>query len=165
MLCGRKIGKLDFCEHCVFGKQYRVSFGTGVHRTKDTLDYIHSDVWGPSQVPSKGRASYLLTLIDDYSRKVWVYLLKHKSDVFATFKQWKVMIEKQTGKTVKRLRTDNRMELCFMEFDQFCKNERIVRHRTVRYTPQQNGVAERMNMTLLERARCMLSNVGFSMRF
>jgi len=43
-LCGKKIGKLDFCEHCVFGKQYRVSFGTGVHRTKDTLEYIHSDV-------------------------------------------------------------------------------------------------------------------------
>ena len=53
LLCGQKIRKLDFCEHCVFGKQHRVSFGTGVHRTKDTLDYIHSDIWGPSQVPSK----------------------------------------------------------------------------------------------------------------
>jgi len=86
LLCGQKTGKLDFCEHCVFGKQHRVSFGTGVHRTKNTLDYIHLDVWGPSQVPSKGEASYLLTLIDDYSRKVWVYPLKNKSDVFATFK-------------------------------------------------------------------------------
>ena len=54
----------------VFLASSTVSFGTGVHRTKDTLDYIHSDVWGPSQVPSKGGASYLLTLIDDYSRKV-----------------------------------------------------------------------------------------------
>jgi len=70
LLCGQKTGKLDFCEHCVFRKQHRVSFGTVVHKTKDTLDYIHSDVWGPSQVPSKGEASYLLTLIDDYSRKV-----------------------------------------------------------------------------------------------
>jgi len=74
------------CEHCV-GKEHKISFGIGVHRTKDTLDYIHSDVWGLSQVPSKGGASYLLTLINDYFRKVWVYPLKYKSDVFATFKQ------------------------------------------------------------------------------
>ena len=70
LLCGQKTEKLDFCEHCVFGKQHRVSFGTSIHRTKDTLDNIHLDVWGPSQVPSRGGASYLLTLIDDYSRKV-----------------------------------------------------------------------------------------------
>ncbi|ONK68536.1 uncharacterized protein A4U43_C05F12960 [Asparagus officinalis] len=109
LLCGQKTSKLDFYEHCVFGKHHRVSFSTGVRRTKGTLDYIHSDIWGPFQVPSKGGARFLLTLIDDYSRKVWVYPLKHKSDVFATFKQWKVMIEKQRGKKVKNLRTDNGM--------------------------------------------------------
>ena len=70
MLSKQKIGKLDFCEHCVFDKQHKVSFGTGVHRTKDTLDYIHSDVCGPSQVPSKGGASYLLILIDGYFKKI-----------------------------------------------------------------------------------------------
>ena len=72
------------------------------------------------------------------------------------------MIEKQIGKKVKHLRTDSRMEFCSMEFDQFCKNEGIVGHHTVRYTPQQNRVAERMNRTLLEKARCMLSNTGLS---
>ena len=70
LLCGQKTGKLNFCEHCIFGKKHIVSFGTGVHRTKDTLDYVYSDVWGPSQVLLKGETSYLLTLIDDYSRKV-----------------------------------------------------------------------------------------------
>jgi len=53
LLCGKKIGKLEFCEHCVFGKQYGVSFVTGIHRTKGTLDYIHSDVYGLSQVYRK----------------------------------------------------------------------------------------------------------------
>ena len=53
LLCGQKTRKLDFCEHCVFSTHYRVSFSIGVHMTKDTLYYIHSDVWGPSQVPSK----------------------------------------------------------------------------------------------------------------
>lgn len=75
------------------------------------------------------------------------------------------MIEKQTRKQVKRLRTDNGMEFCGGSFNEFCNNEGIVRHRIVRNTPQQNGVAERMNRTLVERARCMLSNAGLSKEF
>ena len=165
LLCGQKKGKLDFCEHCVYGKQCRVKFSTAVHRTKGTVDYIHSNLLGPSPVVSKGGAQYLLTFIDDYSRKVWVYFLKRKSDVFVTFKQWKALIEKQTGKKIKRLRTDNGLEFCSGEFNEFCKNEGIARHCTVRHTPQQNGVAERMNRTLLERARCMLSHAGLSKDF
>ena len=68
----------------------------------------------------------MLTFIDDYSRKVWVYILKHKDEVFAQFKQWKTMIEKQTGKQIKRLRTDNGLEFCGGAFNEFCKNEGIV---------------------------------------
>ncbi|KAL5858125.1 hypothetical protein ACOSQ3_005583 [Xanthoceras sorbifolium] len=165
LLCGQSTSKLDFCEHCIFGKQKRVSFSTAIHRTKGTLDYIHSDLWGPARVPSKGGARYMLILIDDYSRKVWVYFLKHKNDVFATFKQWKALVEKQTGRKIKRLRTDNGLEFCQGDFNEFCKNEGIVRHLTVRGTPQQNGVAERMNRTLLEKVRCMLSNSGLSKDF
>ncbi|KAG9458369.1 hypothetical protein H6P81_002877 [Aristolochia fimbriata] len=146
---------MDFCEHCIFGKQKRVAFSTGIHRTKDTLNYIHSDLWGPAQV----------TFIDDFSKKIWVYFLKSKSDVFTNFKQWKCRIEKQTGRQIKRLRTDNGLEFCSGEFNKFCKDEGIVRHHTVRHTTQQNGVAERMNKTLLERARCMLSNAGLGNDF
>ncbi|GKV22644.1 hypothetical protein SLEP1_g32496 [Rubroshorea leprosula] len=160
-----KIGKLDFCEHYVYGKQCRLQFGKEVHRTQGIVDYIHSDLWSPSPVASKGGAVYMLIFINDYSRKVWVYTLKSKSDMFLTFKQWKTLIEKQTGKQIKRLRTDNGLEYCSGEFDTFCKNNRIVRHRTVKMTPQQNGVAERMNRTLLERAQCMLSNAGLSKDF
>ena len=165
LLCGQSTSKLDFCEHCIFGKQKRVSFSTAIHRTKGTLDYIHSDLWGPARVPSKGGARYMLTFIDDSSRKVWVYFLKQKNDVFTTFKQWKALVEKQTGRKIKRLRTDNGLEFCQGDFNEFCKNEGIVRHLTVRGTPQQNGVAERMNRTLLEKVRCMLSNSGLSKDF
>ncbi|KAG9446280.1 hypothetical protein H6P81_012408 [Aristolochia fimbriata] len=165
LLCGQSTGKIDFCEHCVFGKHKRVAFSTANDITKGTLDYVHSDLWGPAQVVSKGGAKYLLTFIDDFSRKVWVYFLKAKSDVCTVFKKWKCMIEKQTGKQIKRLRIDNGLEFCSREFDKFCEDEGIVRHRTVRHTPQQNGVAERMNRTLLERARCMLSNAGLGKEF
>ena len=71
-----------------------MSFDKGTHNTKGILDYIHSDLWGLSKVPTKGGASYILTVSYDFSRKVWVFFLKKKSNVFATFKQWKTMIEK-----------------------------------------------------------------------
>ena len=76
-----------------------------------------------------------MTFIDYYSRKVWVYFLKNKSNVFVTFKQWKMLIEKQIGKKIKRFRTNNGLEYCLGEFDEFCKNDEIVRHRTIRETP------------------------------
>eukprot|EP00268_Persea_americana_P021408 TRINITY_DN21352_c0_g6_i1.p2 TRINITY_DN21352_c0_g6~~TRINITY_DN21352_c0_g6_i1.p2 ORF type:complete len:105 (-),score=8.32 TRINITY_DN21352_c0_g6_i1:815-1129(-) len=93
LLCGQKLGKPDFCEHCVFEKQCRVKFSAPVHRTKGTLDYIHYDLWGPSRVPSLGGGRYMLTFIDYYSKKVWVYILKHKDEVFVQFKQWKTDLE------------------------------------------------------------------------
>ncbi|GAA0184262.1 hypothetical protein LIER_31550 [Lithospermum erythrorhizon] len=95
----------------------------------------------------------------------WVFIMKQKSDAFKHFKDWKTLVENQTGKKVKRLRTDNGLEFCSSEFDEFGKAEGIARHHTVRHTPQQNGVAERMNQTLLERTRCMLSNAGLTRMF
>ncbi|KAG8480237.1 hypothetical protein CXB51_024800 [Gossypium anomalum] len=165
LLDGQGICKLNFCEHCVFGKQKRVRFTRGIHNTKETLEYIHSDLWGPSRVPSRGGANYMLTFIDDFSRKVWAFFLKQKSDVFSAFKSWKIMIEKQTGKQIKYLRTDNGLEFCSDEFNRLCKSEGIVRHLTVRHTPQQNGVAERMNRTIMEKVRCMLSNANLPKSF
>lgn len=165
LLGGHKVAELGFCEHCIFGKQKRVSFTKAVHNTKSTLDYLHADCWGPSSVSSLGGGRYFLSIIDDYSRMTWVFIMKHKSEVFGKFKEWKVLIENQVGKKIKRLRTDNGLEFCSNEFDQFCKDEGIARHQTVRHTPQQNGVAERMNRTLLERVRCLLSNARLAKGF
>jgi hypothetical protein len=68
-----KFLNLNFCKYCVFGKQCRQKFKTGRHISKGILDYIHSDVWGPSPTVYFGGSSYYVTFIDDYSRKVWVY--------------------------------------------------------------------------------------------
>ena len=100
----------------------------------------------------------MLTIINDFSCKVWVFFLKHKSDVFSTFKDWKTMIEKQIGRQVKCLRADNGLEFCSNEFNTLCKKEGIVRHRVARHTPQQNGVEKHMNRTSMEKVRCILSN-------
>ncbi|KAK8921738.1 hypothetical protein KSP39_PZI020142 [Platanthera zijinensis] len=155
LLKGVKTCKLDFCETCVLGKQHRVKFVTSTQRSKQALEYIHSDVWGPAPEPSLGGVRYFVTFIDDFSRKVWIYFLKHKSEVFEKFKVCKTTVEKQTGKRVKYLRSDNGGEYTSAEFQEYCNQKGITRHLTIPGTPQQNGVAKRMNRTLLERARCM----------
>ena len=75
------------------------------------------------------------------------------------------MIERQTERKVKLLRTDNGGEFCSREFNDYCRSEGIVRNHTIPHTPQQNGVAERMNRSIISKARCMLSNARMSKRF
>jgi hypothetical protein len=103
LIYGHKIKDLGFCEHCVFGKLHHSKFPKAIHKTKGTLDYIHADCWGPSYVESLGGHMYFMSLIDDYSRMTWIFIMKHKSDAFKNFKQWKALMENQTGKKVKRL--------------------------------------------------------------
>jgi len=74
LLHGVKTCKLDFCKFCVLGKQTKVSFMTGKHKTEGILDYVHSDVWGPTREPSFGGSMYYVTFTDDFSRKVYYYL-------------------------------------------------------------------------------------------
>ncbi|KAH9679295.1 retrovirus-related pol polyprotein from transposon TNT 1-94-like protein [Citrus sinensis] len=124
LLKGTKTCKLNFREHCVVGKKTRVKFSTANHDTREILEYVHSDIWGPTKTASIGGSHYFVTFVDDFSRRVWVYTMRAKDE-----------------------------------------NEGIKRHFTVRHTPQQNDVAERMNRTLLEKVRCMLSNVGLDKKF
>ena len=152
-----KLQELEFCDTYVYGKSSSVKFGTGIHRTKGTLDYIHLDLWGPARTLSHSGARCFISVVDDYSRKLWVFILKNKNNAFANFKQWNTLIK---GKKIKRLRTDNGLEFCYEEFERYCKDAGIVRHRTTAGTPQQNGLAERFNRTVLERIRCMLISAG-----
>lgn len=155
LLNGYKNQVFNFCEHCVFGKQISKK---SEHKIREKLDYIHSDLWGSKRVPYKSCARYFMTLIDDYSRIVWVYFLKTKDEAFSIFFKWKTMVERQTERNVKRLQTDNGLEFCNSEFDNFCSKEGIVRHRTCIGTPQQNSIVERMNITLCDKARSMLTH-------
>ncbi|KAH9768832.1 Integrase catalytic domain-containing protein [Citrus sinensis] len=137
LLKGTKTCKVNFCEHCVVGKKIRVKFGTANHDTREILEYVHSDVWGPTKTASIGGSHYFVTFVDDFSRRV----------------------------KIKVLRSDSGGEYTSDPFLQVCQNEGIKRYFTVRHTPQQNGMAERMNLTLLENVRCMLSNVGLDKKF
>jgi hypothetical protein len=157
---------IDFCENCIFGKQKRVSFKTGGRTLRnEKLELVHTDVWGPAAVSSIGGKSYFVTFIDDHSRKVWVYFLKQKSEVYEVFKKWKAMVENETGLKIKKLRSDNGGEYEDTRFKRLCFENGIRLERTVPGTPQQNGVAERMNRTLTERARSMRIQSGLPKQF
>lgn len=86
LLDKQSIITMDFYEHCVFGKQKRVIFSTTKHCTRGPLEYINLALWGPTRVVSKGGLGYLLTISDDFFRKVRVYFSKLKNDVFSVFK-------------------------------------------------------------------------------
>ena len=105
---GLKSADMGLCESCVMGKQKRVNFTITPREPKKVwLEMVHTDVWEPSPVSSLGGSRFYVTFINDFSRMVWVYFLKHNSDVFAIFKKWKAEVENQTGFKVKCLRSDN----------------------------------------------------------
>ena len=112
-----------------------------------------------------GGARYFVSFIDDFSKRCWVYPIRRKADVLAVFKTFKARVELESGKKIKCLRTDNEGEYTCDEFDNFCQHECIKRQFTMTYTPQQNRVAERMNITLLERTRAMLKVAGLGKSF
>lgn len=85
LLAGDKVDKLEFCEHCILGKGKRLEFTKSQHIIDGVLHYIHYGLWGPARLESLGRAKYFITMIDDYSKKVWVYLLKTKDQAFEAF--------------------------------------------------------------------------------
>ena len=166
MLHGLTSLEMGQCEDCILGKQTRVSFSkTARTPKKEKLELVHSDVWGPAPVPSLGGSRYYVTFIDDSTRKVWVYFMKNKSDVFMAFKKWKSQVELESSCKVKCLRSDNGGEYVRYEFKNFGSEHGIRMERTVPRTPRQNGVAERMNRTLNERARSMRLHAGLSKSF
>ncbi|XP_047268802.1 uncharacterized protein LOC107871373 isoform X1 [Capsicum annuum] len=144
------------CDYYLFSKQYRVSFQTSFERKLNILDLIYSDVCGPMEVEFIGGNKYFVTFIDDASRKLWVYILKTKDQVFQVFQKFYVLVEKGTGRKLKRLRTDNRGEYTSREIEEYCSGHGIRYEKTVPGTPQHNGVAERMNCTIVEKVRSLL---------
>ena len=105
------------CEECIFGKQHREMFPDGKsYRARTPLEIVHSDISGPVQTMSIGGCKYFLTFIDDYSRKTWVYFLKHKSNAFSCLQQFKALVENQSGHHIKILRTDRGGEYVSNEF-------------------------------------------------
>ena len=156
------LGAFDYescttCESCIMGKLPKSPFSGIGERAKGILELIHFDVCGPMPVQARSDSFYFITFIDDFSRFGWVYLMRYKSEAFEKFREFKNEVEKQSGKSIKTLRSYRGGEYLSTEFTQFLKDNGIIAQLTPPYIPQMNGVSERINRTLLDMTRSMMS--------
>jgi hypothetical protein len=151
------------CKGCALGKNVKGSFPSSDNRSKEILDLIHSDVCGPMTVASLNGYLYYVLFIDDHSRKTWIYFLKNKDGVLAKFQEFKAQVENLTRRKIKVLRSDNGGEYTSKEFINFCIEAGIKRELTVSYNPQQNGVVERKNRTIIEATKAMIHDQSLPM--
>jgi transposase InsO family protein len=117
---------------------------------------IHSDVWGPAQNVSLGGSRYFVSFIDDYTRHTWIYLIKRKSEVFDRFRDLKGFVENEPGRKIRCLRSDSGKEYFSGQFNGYLRQMGIRREFSCRYMPEENGVAERKNRSIVEAAWAML---------
>lgn len=153
------------CAGCQYGKAHQLPYEESKFKSKEPLELIHSDVFGLVKQTSIGGMKYIVTFIDDFSRYVWVYFMKHKSETFSKFKEFKKVAEAEVGKVVRCLRIDNGGEYTSDELCDFLQEYRIRHQFTCANTPQQNGVAERKNRHLVEICRSMLHAKNVPGRF
>ena len=150
--------KPEVCEGCATAKLHQTSFGTKLE-SREALavnDLVHSDVVGPMKTHSFSGKRFVIFFIDDFSRHVSAHYLATKGEAFEAFKEYKQMVEVQHQRPIRRFRTDNGGEYTSANFRSFLKKFGIKHELTVARRPQQNGVAERFNRTVVEMARSML---------
>ena len=154
------------CESCRLNKHRKVTFQTLENiRSRRPLQLLYLDVWGPTSVVGRKGERFYLSIIDDYSRRVAIYPIFEKSDVFEVFERHVIRAERALNLPVKAIRTDNGREFDNRSFERFCNERGIKREFTNVYTPQQNGVAERVNRTVVDGARTILYESNISKSF
>ena len=155
----KKVELRSFCEGCVQGKATRHKpKPLGEIRSTRRLEKVHSDVCGPIQTASNSGKKYMVTFVDDYSRYCAVYFMAHKSDTFAMFQAFNAKVTSESGERIGVLKTDGGGEYRSREFAEYLRRHQIAHEVTVSDSPEMNGLAERMNRTILEKAKCMCAH-------
>ncbi|KAJ9545014.1 hypothetical protein OSB04_024721 [Centaurea solstitialis] len=156
----------DNCVACLKGKQHKASHKSKTINTISApLQLLHMDLFGPTNVMSIGKKSYCLVIIDDYSRFTWVLFLRTKDETSGLIKPFVKRVENQVNLRVKVIRSENGTEFKNADLNSFCEEKGIERQFSAPRTPQQNGVAERINRTLIEAARTMLADSKLPITF
>ncbi|KAE8905223.1 hypothetical protein PF006_g13558 [Phytophthora fragariae] len=156
------------CTGCCMDKIREDNFSRNLEKTVKSagvLDLIHSDVMGPMQTKPPGGCTYAVTFIDDFSHHVTVYFMKKRAEVLEKFNMFKADMDNATGRKIKRIRSDNGGEYTGRIFKEYLSKQGNRHEKTVSYTPQQNGLAECMNRSLVEMARCMLNYEGIGKKW
>ncbi|KIK14931.1 hypothetical protein PISMIDRAFT_16919 [Pisolithus microcarpus 441] len=140
------------CDSCEYAKATRKPIGKerDPPRQEHLGDEIHTDLWGPSPVQTPGHSQYYMSFTDDHTRYTTLYLQKMKSETFASYKAYKAWLQTQFSAKIKCLRSDRGGEYLSAEFTKHLKSAGTECRVTVHDTPEHNGVAERLNRTLIE---------------
>jgi len=151
-----------FCESCVYAKSSRkpISKVREGERAVEFGEEVHSDLWGPAPVESRGGKRYYITFTDDKTRLTHLYLLRKKDEAFDTYKEYEAWVNTQLSAKIKVLHSDQGGEYKSTEFITHLKSKGTVSKFTVHDTPQHNGVAERRNRTIVEHIRALLYASG-----
>jgi len=146
----------SICECCVRGKMQRTPLPKASSRKTEILHLVHSDLWGPAPVMSLGGKFYFISFTDDSARYSWTYYLRKKSEAFEVFKAWHKEVERQTGRKLRIFQSDNGGEYITIQWELYMKEHGIIHQKSMPRTPEQNGVSERLNLTIMDRVRTIL---------
>ena len=157
--------QLQVCSTCMEGKQTKLPHKQTRIRAKRALELVHSDVMGPISPISHDNKRYIVSFIDDFTHFTATYLMETKGEAFKFFKIYEAMATAHFGNKISRFRCDNGKEFLSNEMKTYFEERGIQNELTIRYTPEQNGVAERLNRTICERARCLLLSSSLAKTF
>lgn len=145
------------CDICSQARQAKLPFYSSNITTKFIFELIYIDTWGPYKIDTNEGYRYLLTIMDDYSRGTWTYLLRTKSNAFSVLQSFLVLIERQFNTKFKVIRSDNALELgTGITASKILSFQGILHQTSCVSTPQQNGVVEQKHKHLLETCRALL---------
>ena len=146
------------CRACIEGKMHETPHkALNQITTERCLELLHMDLFGPPSHDSLGGKKYCLVIVDDFSRYTWVFFFKYKSETQQTVIDFANEVQRKHNATILSIRSDNGTEFKNYTLDEFLSDEGIKHQYSTPYTPQQNGVAERKNRTLMDAARSMLA--------
>jgi hypothetical protein len=143
------------CMPCQLGKQPTLPFNNRESIASATFDLIHSDIWGPSPVPTVGGSRYFVIFVDDFSRYTWIYLMKNRSEVLTIYRDFAKMVQTQYSKSIKVFRFDNAREYRQTDFSTILKHYGTIFHTSCVGTSQQNGRAERKLRHILDTVKAL----------
>jgi hypothetical protein len=156
-------GLKEPCEVCITSKSVRVLSGKPVEHSTKPLERVFSDFWGPYSTPGLAGELYMLTFTDDYTRKLWVYFTKERRELRELFQVFKARVEAETSLKIKKVRCDNAPE--YRSLEKAIATTGVQFEFTTPYTPEQNGISERLNRSLITVARAILQDAQLPTKF
>ena len=153
------------CSICIHSKMSNLPFKNNRAKAKEILEIVHTDVNGPHKTTAYSGEKYFVSFLDDYIKLAEVYCIKSKDQVLDCFTEYYNEVCNLTRKTIKKLRLDNGKEYIFSNFYSFAKSKGIFLEPCPPYVHELNGSAERFNRSIMDTARCLLSEANIDLKY